>query len=83
MFWQGLKHLVQLAQLALSQLEASDVTAHDHKQQGQGLVEYALILALVAIVVVVILIALGPTVGNLFSNIVAGMRDVDIWVPGD
>jgi pilus assembly protein Flp/PilA len=40
------------------------------KNEGQGLVEYALILALVAIVVLVILVLLGPALGQLYSNIV-------------
>jgi len=39
-------------------------------EEGQGLVEYALILVLVAVVVIVILALLGPAVGNIFSNIV-------------
>ena len=42
-------------------------------QNGQGLVEYALILALVALVVIGILLLLGPVVGNAFSNIVANI----------
>ncbi len=37
---------------------------------GQGLVEYALILVLVALVVIVVLSLLGPSIGNVFSNIV-------------
>ncbi len=40
------------------------------KEKGQGLVEYALILVLVAIVVIAILSILGPAIGNVFSNIV-------------
>jgi len=40
---------------------------------GQGLVEYALILMLVAIIVIVILALLGPAVGNMFSNVVSGI----------
>jgi pilus assembly protein Flp/PilA len=36
---------------------------------GQGLVEYALILALVAVVVVASLTLLGPAIGNIFSEI--------------
>jgi len=43
------------------------------KEKGQGLVEYALILVLVAIVVIVILAILGPTIGNVFSNIVSAI----------
>lgn len=40
-------------------------------QQGQGLVEYALILVLIAVVVIAVLLTLGPTVGEVFSDIVA------------
>ncbi len=40
------------------------------REEGQGLVEYALILVLVAIVVIIILALLGPAIGNVFSNIV-------------
>jgi pilus assembly protein Flp/PilA len=38
--------------------------------RGQGLVEYALILVLVAVVVIVVLAILGPTIGNIFSNLI-------------
>jgi pilus assembly protein Flp/PilA len=37
---------------------------------GQGLVEYALILAFVAIIVIVILALMGPAVGNMFSMVI-------------
>ena len=40
------------------------------REEGQGLVEYALILVLVAVVVIVILALVGPAIGNIFSNIV-------------
>ncbi|HUT19418.1 MAG TPA: Flp family type IVb pilin [Anaerolineae bacterium] len=43
------------------------------REEGQGLVEYALILVLVAIVVIAILIILGPTIGNVFSTIIAAL----------
>jgi pilus assembly protein Flp/PilA len=39
------------------------------QKKGQGLVEYALILVLVAIVVIVILSVLGPAIGNVFSTV--------------
>jgi pilus assembly protein Flp/PilA len=39
------------------------------KERGQGLVEYALILVLVAIVVIAALMILGPIIGNTFSTI--------------
>ncbi len=38
---------------------------------GQGLVEYALILALVAIIVLVVVALLGPAVGNMYSTVVS------------
>ena len=39
------------------------------KEKGQGLVEYALILVLVAVVVIVVLAVLGPLVANVFESI--------------
>jgi pilus assembly protein Flp/PilA len=39
------------------------------KEKGQGLVEYALILVLVAIVVIAALMILGPIIGNVFTTI--------------
>ena len=44
------------------------------EDEGQGLTEYAIILALVAIVVLVILIVLGPQVGNLYSRVTNGLN---------
>jgi pilus assembly protein Flp/PilA len=44
------------------------------REDGQGLVEYALILVLVAIVVIVILTLLGGVVTNVFSNIASGLQ---------
>ena len=41
--------------------------------KGQGLVEYALLLVLVAVVVVGILAVLGPQVGNVFSQVTNSM----------
>ena len=38
-------------------------------EKGQGLVEYALILVLVAIVVIAALTLLGPLVADIFSDI--------------
>ena len=45
-----------------------------HREDGQGLVEYALILVLVAIVVIAILTLLGPEIGNVFSTIVTALQ---------
>jgi pilus assembly protein Flp/PilA len=38
-------------------------------EKGQGIIEYALILVLVAIIVLVVLSLIGPAIGNVFSNI--------------
>jgi pilus assembly protein Flp/PilA len=45
-------------------------------QKGQGLVEYALILVLVAIVVIAALMILGPIIGNTFSTINSSLTNV-------
>ncbi len=42
-------------------------------ESGQGLVEYALILFLVAIVVVAVLVLLGPQIGSVFSSVVRAL----------
>jgi pilus assembly protein Flp/PilA len=43
------------------------------REKGQGLVEYALILVLVAVVVIAILTLLGPAIGNVFSQIMSSL----------
>ncbi len=43
------------------------------KEEGQGLVEYALILFLVAVVVIAILVLLGPQIGSVFSAVSKGI----------
>jgi pilus assembly protein Flp/PilA len=43
------------------------------KEEGQGLVEYALILVLVAVVVIAILLLLGPQISNVFSRVTSGL----------
>ena len=42
-------------------------------EKAQGLVEYALIIALMAVVVVAVLLVLGPAIGNVFSKIISGL----------
>ena len=43
------------------------------REEGQGLVEYAMILVLVAIVVIAILALLGPQIANIFSQVTNGL----------
>jgi pilus assembly protein Flp/PilA len=42
-------------------------------EDGQGMVEYALILVLIAVVVIVVLTTVGKQVNNVFSNISHGL----------
>jgi pilus assembly protein Flp/PilA len=42
-------------------------------QEGQGMVEYALILVLVSIVVIVVLLTMGNQINNVFSNVVVAL----------
>ena len=46
------------------------------KEKGQGLVEYALILVLVAIVVIAAFMILGPIIGNVFSKVNSSLSSV-------
>jgi pilus assembly protein Flp/PilA len=43
------------------------------QEEGQGLVEYALILVLVAVVVIVTLAIMGPSIANAFENVMIAM----------
>ncbi len=44
------------------------------REEGQGLVEYALILVLVALVVSAVLMILGPQIANVFSKLTNGLQ---------
>ena len=46
------------------------------KEKGQGLVEYALILVLIAILVIASLLILGPVIGNTFSSINSSLANL-------
>ncbi|MCA9939553.1 MAG: hypothetical protein KC418_12975 [Anaerolineales bacterium] len=44
------------------------------REEGQGLVEYALILVLLAVVVILILTALGSSVNLVYARVMAGLN---------
>lgn len=48
---------------------AVQLRALKSKEDGQGMVEYALIIAFIAIVVIVALAVLGPKIAEMFTNI--------------
>ena len=43
------------------------------RQEGQGMVEYAMILILASVIVIVILFTMGKQVQNVFSNVACGL----------
>ena len=44
-----------------------------YHDKGQGMVEYALVIIMVAIIAIIVLGQLGAAIGNIFSNIVANL----------
>lgn len=46
------------------------------REKGQGLVEYALVIALVSIVVIAALTLLGPQINNVFNSISSTLVNV-------
>jgi pilus assembly protein Flp/PilA len=42
---------------------------HPPPEQGQGLLEYALVLLLIAIAIIAVLVIFGPAIGNLYSEV--------------
>jgi pilus assembly protein Flp/PilA len=44
------------------------------EEKGQGMVEYALIIGLVAIVVIAVLVLLGPAIAAKFQSIVDSLK---------
>jgi pilus assembly protein Flp/PilA len=52
------------------------------REEGQGLVEYALILVLVAIVVIAILLQLGPAIGDVFCQVANTLKPGSCAITG-
>lgn len=46
----------------------------ERREEGQDLVEYALIIALIAILLIAALLALGGEISNTFSDIQSGLN---------
>jgi pilus assembly protein Flp/PilA len=64
---------LMLMRLVLNAYWKARGATHLHRQSGQGLVEYALILVLVSIVVVVMLLTMGKQIRNVYSNVAAAL----------
>ena len=54
-------------------VDEDDAQTTRRGQRGQGMVEYAFILVLVAMVVLVSVVVLGKQTSNLYSNISSGL----------
>ena len=54
-------------------IERNSVMLFVPKEQRQGLVEYAIILAFLALVVIAVVGLLGPKLGNTFSTITSSI----------
>jgi len=65
---QRVQHLIARFQLVLMRGAALPV-----RSEGQTLVEYALILVLVAVVVVAVVATLGKTVKSIFENVASSV----------
>ena len=48
-------------------IDLANLTVREEDEEGQGMVEYGLIIALVAIVVIAALAVLGPKIANIFG----------------
>ena len=64
-----LAHIILESASVISSILAQLTSATAPRQPGQGMVEYGLIIALVAVVAIAGLIILGPQVGSLFSGL--------------
>jgi pilus assembly protein Flp/PilA len=62
--------LMTTAQLKLREL----VERLTNKEEGQDMVEYALLAALISIVAIAIIVLIGPYLQDLFQDIVNGLN---------
>ena len=60
--------------LQLMALLASLQAGLADRERGQGMVEYGLIIAAIAIAVIIALFALGPKIGSMFSETAASLK---------
>ena len=57
----------------MTQLQAL-VAALTNREEGQDMIEYALLAALISIVAIVIILLIGPYLDSLFQDIVNGLK---------
>lgn len=45
-------------------------------ENGQGMVEYALIFVLVVLVVIVVVYIMGPSIGDMYSQVITELSNI-------
>ena len=66
--------LIQAIINLIQNLEVVNFIRLRRSEEGQGLVEYALILIFVAVMMIILITLIGPSIGNMYSNIVAQLN---------
>ena len=66
--------LIQAIINLIQNLEVVNFIRQRRSEDGQGLVEYALILIFVAVMMIILITLIGPAIGNMYSNIVAQLN---------
>jgi pilus assembly protein Flp/PilA len=54
-------------------IDAAECTDQRDDERGQGMVEYGLILILIAVAVILVLGVIGHQLNNVFSNVSSGL----------
>ncbi len=71
---------MKLNNLFSRQPKRGDIMLFLSTEEGQGIVEYGLVLILVAVVIIAVLTLLGPQIGNIFSRIIVCVPPTDMCV---
>jgi pilus assembly protein Flp/PilA len=66
------RHPTAVASNLTAGWEVSSLRNH-RSERGQGLMEYGMIIVIIAVLVMLLLVVLGPATGNLFSNTVVNI----------
>ena len=53
--------------------ERKQMMLNQREARAQGLIEYAMIMLLVALIVILVLVLLAPPIANVFSNIITNL----------
>ena len=51
------------------------LAAPHNREEGQDMIEYALLAALISIVAIAVVILIGPYIGDVFQDVVNGLKE--------